>query len=153
MVQLRERAAQLVKHLEPEDVNGKDGLAKIFTTLERTPIVKQNEKHRVDWHRKRLLTLNRFAGESLESYITRAGLYRDQLAGLDDSLNMGEKFFVGHLLDHARLTRRDKALVRTHAIDEGEVAVTGAMMELRQNWKGAWLSNWSSRSTTQRCTR
>ena len=81
MVQLRERAAQLVKHLEPEDVNGKDGLAKVFTTLERTPIVKQNEKHRVDWHRKRLLTLNRFAGESLESYITRAGLYRDQLAG------------------------------------------------------------------------
>ena len=52
MVQLRERAAQLVKHLEPEDVNGKDGLAKIFTTLERTPIVKQNEKHRVDMAQK-----------------------------------------------------------------------------------------------------
>lgn len=136
MVQLRERAAQLVKHLEPEDVNGKDGLDKIFTTLERTPIVKQNEKHRVDWHRKRLLTLNRFAGESLESYITRAGLYRDQLAGLDDSLDMGEKFFVGHPVDHARLTRRDKALVRTHALDEGEVAVTGAMMELSAELEG-----------------
>eukprot|EP00435_Cladocopium_sp_Y103_P010650 s430_g2.t1 len=55
MVQLRDRAAQLVKHLEPEHVDGKGGLEKIFTTLEKSPIVKLSEKHRVDWHRKRLL--------------------------------------------------------------------------------------------------
>ena len=129
MVQLRERAAQLVKHLEPENVDGADGLEKIFQTLERSPLVRQSEKHRVDWHRKRLLSLSRLAGESLESYITRAGLYRDQLEGLDSALSMGERFFVGHLLDHARLTRRDKAMVKTHAVSEDELSITSAMME------------------------
>lgn len=37
MVQLRERAAQLVKHLEPEDVDGEGGLQRIFDTLEKNP--------------------------------------------------------------------------------------------------------------------
>eukprot|EP00435_Cladocopium_sp_Y103_P018426 s2413_g4.t1 len=136
MVQLRDRAAQLVKHLEPEDVDGKDGLERIFKTLENSPLVKQSEKHRVDWHRKRLLSLSRLAGESLESYITRAGLYRNQLEGLDSSLSMGERFFVGHLLDHARLTRRDKALIKTHATNETEAAITEAMMELSAELEG-----------------
>eukprot|EP00435_Cladocopium_sp_Y103_P011695 s3286_g3.t1 len=136
MVQLRERAAQLVKHLEPEDVDGKNGLDLIFQTLERSPLVKQSEKHRVDWHRKRLLKLDRLPGESLESYITRAGLYRSQLEGLDDALSMGERFFVGHLLDHARLTRRDKAMIKTHAGAENESAITSAMMELSSELEG-----------------
>eukprot|EP00435_Cladocopium_sp_Y103_P028375 s3150_g7.t1 len=136
MVQLRDRAAQLVKHLEPEDVSTKDGLNKIFTTLETSPLIRQSEKHRVDWHRKRLLTLARVAGESLESYITRAGLYRNQLEGLDASLSMGERFFVGHLLDHAKLTRRDKAMIKTHAGDESEASITAAMMELSSELEG-----------------
>ena len=136
MVQLRERAAQLVKHLEPEDVDGKNGLELIFQTLEQSPLVRQSEKHRVDWHRKRLLNLNRLPGESLESYITRAGLYRSQLEGLDQSLSMGERFFVGHLLDHAKLTRRDKAMIKTHAGDETETSITGAMMELAGELEG-----------------
>ncbi|CAL1158242.1 unnamed protein product, partial [Cladocopium goreaui] len=136
MVQLRDRAAQLVKHLEPEDVGQKEGLQRIFETLEKSPFIKQSEKHRVDWHRKRLLTLSRVAGESLESYITRAGLYRAQLEGLDAALSMGERFFVGHLLDHARLTRRDKAMIKTHAGDEDEVLITGAMMELSSELEG-----------------
>ena len=136
MVQLRDRAAQLVKHLEPQDVDGALGLEKIFSTLEKTPIVRQTEKHRVDWHRKRLLALSRLPGESLESYITRAGLYKDQLESLDASLSMGERFYVGHLLDHARLTRRDKALIKTHAVAESEEAITGAMMELSAELEG-----------------
>ena len=136
MVQLRDRAAQLVKHLEPEDVDGKPGLELIFQTLEKSPLIRQSEKHRVDWHRKRLLNLNRLPGESLESYITRAGLYRSQLEGLDESLSMGERFFVGHLLDHAKLTRRDKAMIKTHAGAESESAVTGAMMELAGELEG-----------------
>ena len=136
MVQLRERAAQLVKHLEPEDVDGKGGLDLIFQTLEKSPLIRQSEKHRVDWHRKRLLNLSRMAGESLESYITRASLYRDQLAGLDASLSMGERFFVGHLIDHARLTRRDKAMLKTHAGDDSEGGITGAMMELSAELEG-----------------
>ena len=136
MVQLRERAAQLVKHLEPEDVDGKDGLDRIFMALEKSPLVKQSEKHRVDWHRKRLLTLSRLAGESLESYITRGGLYRAQLEGLDEALSMGERFYVGHLLDHARLSRRDKAMIKTHAGDETEETIVGAMMELAGELEG-----------------
>ena len=136
MVQLRDRAAQLVKHLEPEDVDGKEGLQLIFETLEASPLLKQNEKHRVDWHRRRLLSLNRLPGESLESYITRASLYRNQLQGLDASLSMGERFYVGHLLDHARLTRRDKAMIKTHAGTESEASITSAMVELSGELEG-----------------
>ena len=33
-------------------MSGKDGLDKIFDTLEKSPIVRLSEKHRVDWHRK-----------------------------------------------------------------------------------------------------
>ena len=136
MVQLRERAAELVKHLEPEDVEGETGLNRIFATLEASPLVKQHEKHRVDWHRKRLLSLNRVAGESIESYITRACLYRSQLEGLDSALAMGERFFVGHLLDHAKLTRKDRAMVKTHAGDETEVNITRALIDLSAELEG-----------------
>ena len=136
MVQLRERAGQLVKHLEPEDVDDKQGLEKIFAVLEKSPLIRQSEKHRVDWHRKRLLTLTRLPGESLESYITRASLYRDQLQGLDAGLAMGERFFAGHLLDHARITKRDKAMIKTHAVQETEIAITEAMMELAAELEG-----------------
>ena len=101
-------------------MDGKEGLQLIFETLEASPLLKQNEKHRVDWHRRRLLTLNRLPGESVESYITRASLYRSQLEGLDSSLSMGERFYIGHLLDHSRLTRRDKAMIKTHAAVETE---------------------------------
>ena len=136
MVQLRDRAAALVKHLEPEDVSGKNGLEVIFSALERSPLIRQSEKNKVDWHRKRLLNLTRLAGESMESYITRASLYRDQLQGLDAALNMGERFYVGHLMDHARLTRRDKAMVKTHAGDESELNITEALIELSAELEG-----------------
>ena len=136
MVQLRDRAAQLVRHLNNEDVNGVDGMAKIFEVLERSPIVKQLDKHRIDQHRKRLMSLSRLAGESLESYITRGSIYRNQLLGLDSSLEMGEKFYIGHLVDHARLTRRDKALVRTRAGEETEESVTNALIELAAELEG-----------------
>ena len=136
MVQLRARAAQLVRHLNNDDVNKVDGMSRIFAVLERSPLVKQLDKHRVDQHRKRLMSLNRVAGESLESYITRGNIYRNQLLGLDSSLEMGEKFYIGHLLDHARLTRRDKALVRTRAGEETEESVTNAMIELAAELEG-----------------
>eukprot|EP00435_Cladocopium_sp_Y103_P017212 s2419_g4.t1 len=136
MVQLRDRAAQLVKHLNNSDVNTSDGMNKIFAVLERSPLVKQLDKHRVDQHRKRLMALSRYPGESLESYITRGNIYRNQLLGLDSSLEMGERFYVGHLIDHARLTRRDKALVRTRAGEDSEEAVTNAMVELAAELEG-----------------
>ena len=136
MVQLRDRAAALVKHLEPEDVDCKNGLDVIFQTLEKSPLIRQSEKNRVDWHRKRLLNLSRLSGESMESYITRASLYRSQLEGLDATLSMGERFFVGHLMDHARLTRRDKAMVKTHAGDETEDNITSALVDLAGELEG-----------------
>ena len=64
---------------------------------------------------------------------------------------MGERFFVGHLLDHAPLTRRDKALIKTHAGNETEAEISEAMMELSNelegepNWAGGVSAEWSTR--------
>ena len=136
MVQLRDRAAQLVRHLENSDVNGGGGMELIFKTLERSPLVKQLDKHRVDHHRRRLMSLCRVSGESLESYVTRGSIYRTQLLSLDKSLEMGEGFYIGHLLDHARLTKRDKAMIRTRAGVETEDSITTAMIELAAELEG-----------------
>ena len=137
MVQLKDRAAQLVKHLSLNDVNVKRGMEKVFRALEQAPVIKQVERHRIDEHRRRLMQLSRAAGESMESYITRAGVYRSHLLGLDPTLAMGEAFYVGHLLDHSKLTRRDKAMIKTKAVDiNNEAAVTGAMMDLAAELDG-----------------
>ncbi|CAE7743820.1 unnamed protein product [Symbiodinium sp. CCMP2456] len=137
MVQLKDRAAQLVKHLSLADVNHKDGKSKIFEVLEQAPLIKQVERHRIDEHRRRLMQLNRAAGESMESYITRAGVYRSHLLGLDPSLAMGEAFYVGHLLDHAHLTRRDKVMIKTKAGNpNSETEITAAMMDLAAELEG-----------------
>ena len=137
MVQLKERAAQLVKHLGNADVNHAQGKELIFQTLERSPLIKQLDKHRIDEHRRRLMSLSRAAGESLESYVTRASLYRAHLQAMDETLTMGEAFFVGHLVDHARLTRRDKAMIKTKAGTEtDEHLVTNAMIELASELEG-----------------
>lgn len=44
MVQLRDRAAQLVKHLNNEDVNMAGGMQKIFDVLEKSPLVNFNQR-------------------------------------------------------------------------------------------------------------
>ena len=54
MVQLRDRAGQLVHHLSNADVNQKNGLQIIFQTLEKSPIIRQLDRHKVDQHRKKL---------------------------------------------------------------------------------------------------
>ena len=136
MVQLRDRAAQLVRHLDLQDVQKSSGMELIFKTLEASPLVKQMDKHKVDQHRRRLMALDRVPGESLESYITRANIYRVQLQALDESLAMGERFYVGHLLDHARLSRKDKAMVRTRSTCETEQEVTSAMLDLASELEG-----------------
>ncbi|CAE7331761.1 unnamed protein product [Symbiodinium microadriaticum] len=118
MVQLRDRAAQLVKRLSNKDVNGPDGKDIIFQELERSPLIRQVDKHKIDEHRRRLMHLNRAPHESIESYITRA-------------------FYVGHLLDHAHLSRRDKAMIKTKAgTDVDEHLVTCAMVELATELEG-----------------
>ncbi|CAE7731049.1 RE2 [Symbiodinium sp. CCMP2592] len=137
MVQLKERAAQLVKHLSNEDVNKPDGKKVILAALERSPLIRQLDKHRVDEHRRRMMTLNRAPGESMESYVTRASIYRTHLLAMDESMAMGEAFFVGHLVDHAHLTRRDRAMVKTKAGSEtDELLVTNALIELACELEG-----------------
>ena len=137
MVQLRDRAAQLVRHLELSDVQKSTGMELIFKTLEASPLVKQMDKHKVDQQRRRMMALDRVPGESMESYVTRANIYRVQLQGMDGSLAMGERFFVGHLLDHSRLTRKDnKAMVRTRAGSESEADVTAALLDLSAELEG-----------------
>ena len=74
-VQLKDRAAQLVKHLQIADVHGLDGNEVIFRELEKSPLIKQVDRRRVDEHRRRLMQLSRAPGESMESYVTRAGVY------------------------------------------------------------------------------
>ncbi|OLP94025.1 hypothetical protein AK812_SmicGene23987 [Symbiodinium microadriaticum] len=137
MVQLKDRAAQLVKHLNINDVNGPNGKQIIFKELEKSPLIKQVDRHRVDEHRRRLMQLNRAPGESMESYVTRAGVYRSHLLGVDPGMAMGEAFYVGHLLDHAKLTKRDRAMIKTKAGGlTDEEKVTSAMIELASEMDG-----------------
>ncbi|OLP91820.1 hypothetical protein AK812_SmicGene26425 [Symbiodinium microadriaticum] len=87
--------------------------------------------------RMMVLQLSRAAGESMESYITRAGVYRSRLLGVDPTMAMGEAFYVGHLVDHARLTKRDRAMIKTKAGDfTDECKVTTAMVELASELDG-----------------
>eukprot|EP00435_Cladocopium_sp_Y103_P071268 s9_g37.t1 len=136
MVQLRDRAGQLVHHLTNDDVNKPGGMEVVMQTLERSPLIRQLDKHKIDLHRKRLMSLKRLPQESIESYVTRGQLYRTQLVALDDAMQMGECFFTGHLLDGARLTRKDKIMIKTKAGSDLEVDVTNAMVELAPELEG-----------------
>ena len=136
MVQLRDRAGQLVHHLSNNDVNHKDGMKTIMQTLEKSPIIRQLDRHKVDQHRKKLMQLKRFPGESLESYVTRGSIYRTQLQALDHEMQMGECFYMGHLLDNAKLTRKDKVMVKTRAGSDYEEDITNAMIELAPELEG-----------------
>eukprot|EP00435_Cladocopium_sp_Y103_P070184 s1331_g34.t1 len=136
MVQLRDRAGQLVHHLSNEDVNTAGGMELVLATLEKSPLIRQLDKHKVDLHRKRLMSLRRLPQESIESYVTRGQLYRTQLIALDDAMQMGECFFTGHLLDGARLSRKDKVMIKTRAGSDKEVDITNAMVELAPELEG-----------------
>ncbi len=136
MVQLRDRAGQLVHHLSNEDVNKDNGMELIMTTLEKSPIIRQLDKHKVDLHRKKLMQLKRLPNESIESYVTRGQIYRTQLMALDHEMQMGECFFTGHLIDGARLSRKDKIMIKTRAGTDYEEDVTNAMVELAPELEG-----------------
>ncbi len=66
---------------------------------------------RCDRIQKEFKALLRRPGESIESYITRAYLLRRELLRQDKSFQIGERFFVSHLLDGAEITSRDRAMV------------------------------------------
>jgi len=136
MFQLRDRAGQLVHHLTNADVNKENGMAVITRELEKSPIIRQLDRHKVDQHRKKLMQLRRYPQESMESYITRGSIYRTQLHALDQAMEMGEFFYTGLLVDGARLTRRDRAMVKTRAGTDMEEDVTNAMIELAPELEG-----------------
>ena len=135
MVQLRDRAGQLVHHLTNADVNGADGMKVIMQVLERSPIIRQLDRHKVDQHRKKLMSLKRLPAESIESYVTRGSIYRTQLQALDNQMEMGECFYTGLLLDGARLTRKDKIMIKTKAGSDFE-EITNAMIDLAPELEG-----------------
>ena len=51
------------------DVNKSDGVQKIFDVLERSPLVEQLDKRRVDQQRKKLMALSRYAGSRAVSHV------------------------------------------------------------------------------------
>ena len=136
MVQLRDRAGQLVHHLSNADVNKANGLEVIMKELEKSPIIRQLDRHKVDQHRKKLMQLRRFPQESMESYITRGSIYRTQLQALDKAMAMGEFFYTGLLLDGARVSRKDRVMIKTRAGTDEEEAITNAMIELAPELEG-----------------
>lgn len=136
MVQLRDRAGQLVHHLSSRDVNKANGLEVIMNALEKSPIIRQLDRHKVDQRRKKLMQLRRLPGESQESYVTRGSIYRTQLQALDKEMQMGECFYTGHLLNNAKLTRRDKVMIKTRAGSDYEEDITNVMIELAPELEG-----------------
>ena len=81
-----------MKHLSNADVSGCGGKEVIFKAVEKAPIIRQLDRHRVDEHRRRLMQLSRAPGESMESYVTRAGIYRNHLTALTRRLRWATPF-------------------------------------------------------------
>ena len=137
MQQLRERAAKIVQHLTVEQVSQSNGLDLIRQTIEASPIVKLLDQKRVDRRRQKFMKLSRLSGESLESFLNRADIYRRENQS-SPAYQVGEQFYLGHLLDAAKLTKRDLALIKAAAGGalEDETAVTFAMLEMADQLEG-----------------
>ncbi|CAE7756515.1 RE2 [Symbiodinium sp. CCMP2456] len=136
MQQMKERAAKIVNHLSVSDVACEDGVAIIRKEMEKSPIIKLLEHKEVDRKRQKFMRLSRYAGESLESFINRASIYRHENDRCQN-YKVGSKFYLGHLLDAAKLTRKDEALVKTAAgglHEEGRVV--SALLELSEQLEG-----------------
>ena len=106
MQQLRERAAKIVQHLSVEEVSGADGIEVIKKTIEASPIIKILDQKKVDRRRQKFLRLQRLPHESIESFLNRAEIYRRENQASPE-YQVGAKFYIGHLLDAARFTKRD----------------------------------------------
>ena len=136
MIQLRLRAGKIVKHLTSEDVSVVGGKELVYQCLDKSPLIRQLDKHRVDQRRKKLTSLRRFPNESIASHITRGSLYRLELTGEDKAMEIGDAFYVGHLMDNAMLTKRDRALIGSKAFTDCEEDITDAMIELAGDLEG-----------------
>lgn len=137
MQQLRERAGKIVQHLTVEEVSGADGIQRIKQEMERSPIIKLLDQKKVDQRRQKFMKLTRLHGESIESFLNRAEIYRRENQS-SPAYQVGSKFYIGHLLDAARLTKRDLALVKaaSQGTLEDEDLVTTSLMDLAEQLEG-----------------
>eukprot|EP00435_Cladocopium_sp_Y103_P019180 s3351_g4.t1 len=137
MQQLRERAAKIVQHLTVAEVSGAEGIHVIKATMEKSPIIKILDTKKVDKRRQKFMRLGRLQGESIESFLNRAEIYRRENQSSPE-YTVGSKFYIGHLLDAAKLTKRDLALLKAAAGGslEEEEAVTLALLELADQLEG-----------------
>lgn len=137
MQQLRERAGKIVQHLTVEQVSAENGITLIQQTMEKSPIIRLLDQKRVDQRRQKFVRMSRLSGESIESFLNRAEIYRQENQS-SPAYQVGSKFYVGHLLDAARLTKRDLALVKAASggtLDE-EDKVIGSLMDLADQLEG-----------------
>eukprot|EP00438_Fugacium_kawagutii_P018223 Skav218338 [mRNA] locus=scaffold755:524268:527747:- [translate_table: standard] len=137
MQQLRERAAKIVQHLGVDDIIGTDGVDRIKKVMEASPIIKILDNKKVDRRRQKFMRLGRMAGESIESFLNRAEIYRRENQTSPD-YSVGSKFYIGHILDAAKLTKRDLALLKAAAGGtlEDEDTVVVALLELADQLEG-----------------
>ena len=136
MQQLKERAAKIVAHLTVEEVAKEGGVELIRSEMEKSPIIRLLEHKEVDRKRQKFMKLSRSPGESLESFINRASIYRHENDSCQN-YKVGSHFYLGHLLDAAKLTRKDEALVKTAAGGlKDENRVVNALLELADQLEG-----------------
>ena len=83
------------------------------------------------------MRLTRLRGESSETFWIRADMYRRENKS-SPAYQAGLKFYIGHLLDAARLTKTDLALVKDASQDtlEDEDLVTTSLMDLAEQLLG-----------------
>lgn len=105
--------------------------------MERSPIIKLLDQKRVDQRRQKFMRLAGLHGESIESFLNRAEIYRKENE-TSPAYQVGSKFYVGHLLDAAKLTKRDLALVKAASGGtlEDEDMVIAALMDLAEELEG-----------------
>ena len=137
MQQLRERAGKIVQHLTVQEVAHPDGIDLIKKTMERSPIIKLLDQKKIDQRRQKFMKLSRLPHESLESFINRAEIYRRENQS-SPAYQVGSQFYVGHLIDAAKLTKRDQALLKAACggtLDD-EDAVTTSLIDLADQLEG-----------------
>ena len=136
MQQMKERAAKILNHLSVADVATDGGVMLIKAEMEKSPIIRLLEHKEVDQKRQKFMKLARHPRESLESFINRASIYRHENDQCQN-YRVGTKFYLGHLLDAAKLTKKDMALVKTASQGlHDEQKVVSAILELSEQLEG-----------------
>ena len=138
MQQLRERAGKIVQHLTVEEVSSSRGIEIIKNVMEKSPIIKLLDQKKIDQRRQKFMKLSRLPQESLESFINRAEIYRRGNQS-SPAYQIGSQFYVGHLMDAAKLTKRDQALIKAACGGtlEDENLVTNAIIDLADRQRRA----------------